>query len=55
MSKKVYIKAKVKIILTVDDDANIDDVIQELEISSASDSGDISDFEFKKWKVTDSK
>jgi hypothetical protein len=55
MSKKVYIKAKVKLILTVDDNADIDEVMMNLNITSEDDSGDVSDYEFKEWKVTDSK
>ena len=55
MSRKVYVNAKVKLILTVDDDADIDDVVSQIEMVSGSDSGDLSDYEFKKWKITDSK
>ena len=55
--RKVYVEAKVRIIINVDEDIEIDDVLSEMDYNfkSNTDGADIHDTEIEGWEITDSK
>lgn len=55
--RKVTIKAEVNITLNVDDDANLTDVIFDLDVNAKDQSGkaDVEDITIEDWQVTDSR
>lgn len=57
MARKVYVEAKVKLIVRADDDADIDNVLSEMDYSFSDTTGkaDIEDTEILDWDITDSK
>lgn len=57
MARKVYVEAKVKLIIRANDDADIDEVLNEMDYSFSDTTGkaDIEDTEILDWEITDSK
>jgi len=57
MSRKVYIKVKVNLILNINDGVEVGDIVNELEylFKDTTGSADIVDTEILDWEVTDSK
>lgn len=57
MARKVYVEAKVKLIIHANDDADIDEVLNEMDYSFSDTTGkaDIEDTEILDWEITDSK
>lgn len=56
MARKVYLKIEVSVILSVDDDMEIDKVIEEIDYSFNSGEGfDVLDTQLRDYEVTDSK
>jgi hypothetical protein len=53
--RKVYIEAKVKIILSVDEESDEEEVVSSLRCVADSDDADVQDFEILEWDITDSK
>ena len=57
MSRKVYVEAKVKLIVRIDEDADTTEVLDELEYSFSDTTGkaQVEDTEIRDWEITDSK
>jgi len=55
--RKVYVDAKVRLIIRADDDQSIEEVLENMDYSfiSQSDGADIEDTEIREWEITDSK
>ena len=55
MSRKVYITAQVKMIVTVDEGVNVDDVMSDLVVETGDNSAEVEDFEVVTYNIDDSK
>ena len=55
--RKVYVEAKVKLILVLDDDASLDEVLSEMgyDFEDTTTKATIEDTELMEWEVKDSK
>lgn len=55
--RKVVVETKVKLIINADDDASIDDILNEMDYSFTDQTGkaNIEDTEILDWDITDSK
>ena len=53
--RKVYVEAKVRLILNLDDGVDVHDFLTSLEIENTNSQGTVEDFEFLNSTVTDSK
>ena len=53
--RKVYVEAKVSLVVLLDEDVDVYDFLASLEIENTSSQGTVEDFQFLNSTVTDSK
>jgi hypothetical protein len=55
MSRIVYITAQVKMIITVDEGIELDNVMSDLVVETGDNSSEVEDFEVETYEIDDSK
>lgn len=55
MSRKVYITAQVKMVLTIDEGVEVNEVMSDLVVETGDNSADVEDFEVENFVINDSK